>query len=303
MFRVVKASKKLKQLELTIYIKPDRTKSERAEFERLHKKMTKAKENYPMKTLDSLGSYLRNLFFPLTVKRLTVTRILNHYFKNIFYRVMFWNINGRMQFLQTDVIRSWLSSNFDICFITETHMTKGEAFNLESFLSFHNAYSKPTCDHPRGGVSCFIQKKFIKNTIDINIEIENFIIVTLKGNHTLFGVYITPSDYDESSFAQLGNIFTPVDSNYGVIGGGDLNSRVGGIAATPPLPQAKYRPNPDVGSNSHGKTLKKICKSFKCYVLNNLSLQDRGFDGKITYCKGDLCLSNIAGLQVINTFT
>ena len=65
--------------------------------------------------------------------------------------------------------------------------------------------------------------------MDINIEIENFIIAALKGNHTLFGVYITPSDllyYDESSFTQLGNIFTPVDSNYGVIGGGDLNSCV-----------------------------------------------------------------------------
>ena len=34
-FQVVKASKKLKQLDLTIYIKPDRTKSERAEFERI----------------------------------------------------------------------------------------------------------------------------------------------------------------------------------------------------------------------------------------------------------------------------
>ena len=58
-----------------------------------------------------------------------------------------------MRFLKTDFIRNWLLNNFDICFITETHMTKGEAFNLELFLSFHNAYSEPSSDHPRGGIS------------------------------------------------------------------------------------------------------------------------------------------------------
>ena len=216
-----------------------------------------------------------------------------------------------MQFLKTDFIHDWLLSNFDICFITETHMTKGEVYNIESFQSFHNSYSQPSCDHPRGGISCFIQMKIMKNISKVDIEVENFIILTLKGNHTLFGAYITPSDslyFDETLFAELGNVFSPMDSNYSVIGGGDLNCRVGRLTVTPPLPQANYRQNPDPETNSHGKTLKRICKSYNYFVLNNLSLQDKVFDGKITYRKGertsqvDLCLANVTALHVIDNF-
>ena len=168
-----------------------------------------------------------------------------------------------MSFIKTDFIRDWLFKNFDICYITETQMTKGGVFELDSFLPFHNAYSKPSCNHPRGGISCFIQKSFMKNIMHVNIEIDNFIILTLKGNHTLFGVYITPSDsiyYEENSFAELSNIFTPVDFNYAVLGGGDFNCRVSDSIHVPPLAQAKYRPNPDTFNNSHGTILNKVCK-------------------------------------------
>ena len=172
-------------------------------------------------------------------------------------------------------IRTWLYSNFDTCFITETHMTKGEVFDIQLFFSFHIAYSKPFCDYPRGGISCFIQKDFMKNIMHVDTQSDDFIILTLKENHTLFGEYITPCDsiyYDEGSFAELGNVFSPLDSNYAVIGGGDLNSRVGNTTVVPPIAQAKYRPNPDTGGNSHGTLLKKICKTYNCFILNNLSL-------------------------------
>ena len=46
-FALLKASKNLKDLKTTIYIKPDRTKSERAESDRLYKKFKKAGEDYP----------------------------------------------------------------------------------------------------------------------------------------------------------------------------------------------------------------------------------------------------------------
>ena len=120
-------------------------------------------------------------------------------------------MNGRMAYLKTNAVNDWLINHFDICFITETHMTKGELFILHSYLSFHNAYSQQDCRYPRGGISCFIKKTFMKNVLHVNTSIENFIILTLIGNHTLFGVYIEPSDsiyYDESLFAELSNLFT-----------------------------------------------------------------------------------------------
>ena len=51
--KITKESKKLKDLDLSIYIKPDRTKSERAESDRLYKKMRKAQVDYPTNDGDS----------------------------------------------------------------------------------------------------------------------------------------------------------------------------------------------------------------------------------------------------------
>ena len=189
-------------------------------------------------------------------------------------------------------------------------MTKGDIFELDPFIPFHNAYSKPFCKHPRGGISCFIQKGFMRYILDVNNCIDNFIVVTLKGNHTLFGAYITPSDsiyFDENSFCELSNIFTPKNSDYAVIGG-DLNSRVGDLIVTPPCAQTKYRINPDQGRNAHGTVLAKFCKTFHCYVLNNLAMRNLHFDGKNTLHKGDrssqvnLCLANLTALHAVDTF-
>ena len=52
-FKITKESKKLKDLDLSIYIKADRTKSERAESDRLYKKMRKAQVDYPTNDGDS----------------------------------------------------------------------------------------------------------------------------------------------------------------------------------------------------------------------------------------------------------
>ena len=120
------------------------------------------------------------------------------------------------------------------------------------------------------------------------------------GNHTLFGAYITPRDsiyYEETCFGDLSNVFVPVDSSYAVIGGGDINSRVGDIKVVPLVERAMYRTNPDKEVNANGNILKRVCKNFKCYVVNNLSTLDKYFDGKITFNKGgrksqvDLCLN------------
>ena len=46
-----------------------------------------------------------------------------------------------------------------------------------------------------------------------------------------------------------------------LLGGGDFNSRVGDVSHVPPLSGARYRKNPDVNVNSHGKMVKKVCKA------------------------------------------
>ena len=99
-----------------------------------------------------------------------------------------------MRFSKTNFVRNWITENCDICFITETHMTKGEHFMLELFTSFHNEYSEPSCEHPRGGISCFIKTSFMNNVTSVNTDIENFIVITVAGNHTVFGAYIAPKD-------------------------------------------------------------------------------------------------------------
>ena len=129
-----------------------------------------------------------------------------------------------------------------------------------------------------------------------------------KGGHREFGSYITPEDspYYSDKYFLYASFFSPVLQ---FIGGGDFNNRVGDVSHVPPLSGARYRENPDVNVNSHGKMVKKVCKACNVYVVNNLSIGDKTFDGNFTFSKGgrrsqnDLCLSNVAGLKDIESFT
>ena len=66
----------------------------------------------------------------------------------------------------------------------------------------------------------------------------------------------------------MSNVFTPINGEYAVIGGGDLNSRVGKVKNVPHI-RAKYRVNPDEETNDNGKMLKDLCETYKCAILNN----------------------------------
>ena len=132
-------------------------------------------------------------------------------------------------------------------------------------MPYHNAYSEADCEHPRGGVSCFISENFMHHLVSVTSDTANFIKLVVSGNHTLFGNYIHPVDsiyFTEDCFADISNVFVPLDSKDAVIGGGDLNGRFGNLTKIP-MAGAKYRPNPDKEINSHGKTLKSISSSYK----------------------------------------
>ena len=223
----------------------------------------------------------------------------------------FWNINGRTYFLKSDIIHRWLKTNFNVIFISETHFTKGVKFMLEDFNEFHNPYSEHDDNHPRGGISCFIKNNLISMVSDVNKRIPGNIIVELVGGHRIFGSYIPPVDSpycDETDFSEIANVFTPVNSSHVIIGGGDLNARVGNIMQKLPFDNCKYRQNVDITVNDYGRTLKKICVSVKCYVINNLNIGTKILDGGFTFEKGnrmsqnDLLLANEKGLIAIKNF-
>ena len=159
-----------------------------------------------------------------------------------------------------------MQTNFDIIFVTETHLIKGSRFCLPGFISFHNSRSTSDDKKPHGGVSCFLKKSIYHNVRKITKNISEMIIVELIDGHKLFSNYIAPIDSpysDISAFSKVANMFIPKDSAHVVIGGGDLNARVGDISQKLPL-NCIYRENVDSNVNEHGKILRNICNSYNC---------------------------------------
>ena len=103
-------------------------------------------------------------------------------------------------------------------------------------------------------------------------------------------IYFDSQFYTHSDFAQICNVIQNVDRNNILIGGGDLNARVADVKLQ--WKNYIYRVNPDPVINLHGLELLKICKSFKCYILNNLTKGNNIFDGKITFRKGERSSQN-----------
>ena len=224
-------------------------------------------------------------------------------------RLCFYNINGRTYFLLSDHILSWIQTNFDIVFITETHFTKGTCFSLPDFTEYHNPLSDDNDSKPHGGVSCFIRTSVLKFVKKVCKDVSEMIIVELIGGHKIFGCYIVPRDSpysNESDFVNLANVFSPKNSNRVIIGGGDVNSRVGDLKVKLPA-KCSYRKNIDVVVNEYGKLLSSVCQSAKCFVLNNMNIGTLALDGDFTFQKGDrksqndLILTNETGLTAVRS--
>ena len=147
----------------------------------------------------------------------------------------------------------------------------------------------------------------------INVDYEGHIVITFNGNHKIFGSYIPPRDsmyFSEQCFYEMINILEPINSNYVIFGGGDMNSRIGNLfkSLRPPTNDSFYRNNIDEITNNHGQLLYDICKAYKYYSLNNLTIHNVEFDGKFTFQKdirksqNDVCISNKNGLNNISAF-
>ena len=230
---------------------------------------------------------------------------------SISVRVLFWNVNGFTDLIKSAEVSAWLYKNFDVCFVSETHMRKGQSFKVDNFKCSNHPSTDALGSKARGGIMCMIKTEFVQHVIDVKLDTTETIIVTFRGGHKIFGTYIPPVSsvyYEETSFTCIPNIFVHDDQNHVIIGGGDLNSRVGDIKQKLPLSNAQYRPNVDTQINSHGKLL-KICASYDCYILNNLDIGTTQCDGDFTFFKGgrksqnDICLSNSFGLRNVEDFT
>ena len=135
--------------------------------------------------------------------------------------------------------------------------------------------------------------------------------MTFEGGDTIFSSYIPPLDshfFSHSDFARVCNVMRTVDNSNVLVGGGDLNARIGDVTKEIPLRNYNYRPNPDYTVNSHGTEPMKRCESFNCYIVNNLSKGSLIFDGKLTFQKGDraaqndIILANRQGLRNLTEF-
>ena len=105
-------------------------------------------------------------------------------------RVLFWNVNGQTVLLKSNFIASCLFENFDICFITETHLCVGERLEIKNYYAYHNSYSPYDSKYPRGGISCFIVPTLLQHIADINLEVPNYVVLTFHGGDKMFGNYI-----------------------------------------------------------------------------------------------------------------
>ena len=213
--------------------------------------------------------------------------------------------------MNSPLMKIWLKENVDICFLTETHLVPGQTFSVPPFITVNNPFSLPT-KKARGGVSCLISPTHHKYIKKIDKSSDDVIELTLTGNHKLFSSYIPPSDslyFTEDLFASIANNFMPVDADHAVIGGGDINCRIGDKMKSRRLASGKYRDNPDTHVNSNGNSLLDICNSFRCFPLNNLTYKEKIFDGKMTFRRGigtsqnDIVLSNRFALDMIESFT
>ena len=174
--------------------------------------------------------------------------------------------------LLSDHILAWLQTNFDIVFITETHLTKGTRFSIPDFNQYHNPLSDHNDRKPHGGVSCFIKNSMLPHIKKVYKNIQEMIVVEFAGGHKIFGCYIVPRDSpysNEGDFAKIANVFSPKNCSSVIIGGGDVNSRVGDLKMRLPG-NCSYRKNVDEVINEYGKILSSVCQSERCFVVNNM---------------------------------
>ena len=124
-------------------------------------------------------------------------------------RILFWNVNGFTEMIKSAEVSGWLYNNCDVCFVSETHMTKGQCFDIQNFECFNHPFSDVLGSKPRGGMMCMIKNNYMQYITKVDRNTPDNIILTFRGGHTIFGSYIPPTDsiyYEDSAFTSVSNI-------------------------------------------------------------------------------------------------
>ena len=95
--------------------------------------------------------------------------------------------------METDLIKNWLISNVDICFVSETHLKPKQKFNILPFVTINHPYEGPS-KVPRGGISCSIKPDYIEYISNIDKSQSEIIVLSLLGGHKVFSCYIPQAD-------------------------------------------------------------------------------------------------------------
>ena len=154
-------------------------------------------------------------------------------------RICFWNIKGQYELINSSLIKTWITDNADICFLSETHLLPSQSFEVPPFATINNQF-KGAVKKPRGGVSCLISPAYKQYIKSIDKSIDDVIEINFIGNHKVFCAYIPPADsiyFKSEMFASVANSFMPLDKHKVIFGGGDLNSRIGNLMNETRLPQ------------------------------------------------------------------
>ena len=184
-----------------------------------------------------------------------------------------------------------------------------QKFEVCPFITINNPFMGQW-KKPRGGISCLIRSSCLDFIAEVNKSQNDMISLTLLGNHKVSSNYIPPIDsiyFKDELFTSLANEFLPKERERVIIGGGDINCRIGNLVKKP-VRNSEYRNNPDTETNSHGRFFADICKSYECFPLNNLTYRNKHFDGKFTYHKGnkksqnDIVVANRKGLDSVEKF-
>ena len=124
--------------------------------------------------------------------------------------------------IKSEKIQQWLSKNFNILFLSETHLVKGEKYKLKSFVEHHNSYSSHEDKKSRGGISCFIKNELLPFISEIDKESTGHIRLKFTNGSIVFSSYIAPVDSpyaDPTEFASVANSFVPSDESALIFGG------------------------------------------------------------------------------------
>ena len=195
------------------------------------------------------------------------------------------NIHGNISELNKTEVIAFLQT-FDIICLIELKCAYPFAF--PGFTVIRSLETRN-----RGGVAVLIKNHLHNLTRDITRNADQVWFTLL--HHRFGALYIPPNDspyFDPHSFSIIQEQTMTYSGKIVMIG--DLNARIPDLSRFNNQQKLiTYDVNPDIGSNSHGRTLTQLCKDLYLYPVNHMKYKDSAFTGGFTFRQGQTWKSQI----------